>query len=108
MASGRRSDASLAALAGYFRLLGESVRLKIILCLESGERSVMDIVHETGLKQAHVSRQLGQLWSEGILSRRKEGTRVFYALADKRLPSLLSSAEKFLRQYRRAKLGDVE
>lgn len=108
MAPSRRSDASLRALAGYFRLLAEPVRLKILHALVAGERGVMEIVHETGLKQAHVSRQLGQLHADGLLNRRKEGTRVFYSLRDVRLPDLLNAAERFLREHLRDRLGDLD
>jgi len=107
MGASRRSDASLTALAGYFRLLSEPARLKILLSLEAKERSVLEIVADTGLKQAHVSRQLAQLHGEGLLSRRKEGTKVYYALKDRRLPALLAAAEGFLRKHLKRRLGDL-
>ncbi len=103
-----RSDALLGALAGYFRILAEPVRLKIVQCLEGGERSVLEIVAATGLRQAHVSRQLGQMAGDGVLDRRKEGTRVFYRLRDPRLIALLDEAEKSLREHRRGRLGELE
>ena len=107
MAASRRSDAGLKALAGYFRLLADSARLKILNALLDGERSVLAIVGETGLGQPHVSRQLGQLTEAGMLSRRKEGTRVFYSLRDPRLRSLLDAAEASLRDHLRTRLEDL-
>ena len=108
MAAKRRSDAVLQALAGYFRLLAEPARLKILQSLENGELSVAEIVDASGLKQAHVSRQLGQLAAEGLLLRRKEGTKVFYSLRDGRLRQLLDAAEKALLEHRRNKLGELD
>ncbi|MCP4550258.1 MAG: winged helix-turn-helix transcriptional regulator [bacterium] len=108
MPDSSRSDTALQALAGYFRLLAEPVRLKIIDSLQSGELSVLEIVAATGLKQAHVSRQLGQLANEGLLMRRKAGTRVFYSLRDRRLGRLLADAEASLAEHRQGKLGELD
>jgi DNA-binding transcriptional ArsR family regulator len=108
MAADRRSDALLGALAGYFRILAEPVRLKIVQSLEAGERSVLEIVAATGLRQAHVSRQLGLMAGDGILLRRKEGTRVFYRIGDAGLIDLIDAAEQALREHRRGKLGELD
>lgn len=107
MAPRRRSDAVLLELAAYFRLLAEPARLKILDCLAAGELSVLEIVATTGLKQAHVSRQLGRLAADGLLSRRKDGTRVYYALADARVGDLLKAAERSLREHLRGRLGGL-
>lgn len=103
-----RSDAVLQALAGYFRLLSEPSRLKILRSLAAGERSVQEIVADTRLGQPHVSRQLGLMAAEGLLSRRKEGVRVYYALRDRRLPELLDLAEAARREYLSGRLDELE
>ena len=108
MAQRPRSDAALQELAAYFRLLAEPARLKILEALAGGELSVLEIVAATGLKQAHVSRQLGRMAGEGLLSRRKEGTRVFYGLADPGLARLLRTAESSLRRHLKGRLGRFE
>ncbi len=107
MASTRRSEAVLQELAAYFRLLAEPARLAIVDLLAGGELSVLEIVAATGLGQSHTSRQLGRMASEGLLARRKEGTRVYYALADPRLPELLAAAERALKAHLRGRLGGL-
>ena len=107
MAPRRRSDAVLQELAAYFRLLAEPARLQILEVLAGGELSVLAIVAATGLKQAHVSRQLGRMAGEGLLARRKEGTRVYYALKDPRLADLLKTAERSLKEHLRGRLGGL-
>ena len=42
-----------------------------------------DLVEETGLGQANVSKHLQLLHAKGFVSRRKDGLFVYYALADK-------------------------
>lgn len=108
MAPKPRSEAALRELAAYFRLLAEPARLKIIEALATGELSVLEVVAATGLKQAHVSRQLGRMHVEGLLGRRKEGTRVFYSLVDPGLEQLLRGAERSLKAHLRGRLGGLD
>ena len=74
---------ALELIAARFRVLGEPNRLRLILALEAGERSVTELVAATGLSQANVSRHLHALAEGGILARRKAGLRVIYSIADK-------------------------
>jgi DNA-binding transcriptional ArsR family regulator len=47
-----------------------------------GERAVGDIVEQVGSTQANVSRHLNMLYRAKVLSRRKEGTQVYYRIED--------------------------
>lgn len=60
------------------RALADMTRLKILLMLEGRERTVNEIVSFFGLAQPTITRHLQTLTSAGLLSRRKEGARVFY------------------------------
>lgn len=70
------------AVARYFSVLGEPTRLRILHALCQEERCVNDIIQATGLAQANASRHLGLMYQAGMLSRRREGTQIFYKLAD--------------------------
>lgn len=76
------SPALLAAVADRFKALGEPVRLSLLQALRKKEMSVGELVAATGLGQANVSKHLQQLLNCGYVTRRKEGTFVFYRLAD--------------------------
>lgn len=76
------SEAMLEAIAMRFRLLGEPLRLKLLMALERGERNVGELVAETGAGQANVSKHLAALAQAGIVRRRKAGTSTYYAIAD--------------------------
>lgn len=76
------SDRALDLVAARFRVLGEASRLKLLQALRSGEKSVTDLLHETGLAQANASRHLQTLTEAGIISRHKEGLKVIYSIAD--------------------------
>jgi DNA-binding transcriptional ArsR family regulator len=71
-----------AGVAEYFNVLSEPLRLRIIYAICSGEKSVSEVVQLCGSSQANVSRHLTVLNKAGILLRRKEGTTVFYSIAD--------------------------
>jgi DNA-binding transcriptional ArsR family regulator len=69
-------------VAEYFNVLSEPSRLRIMYAVCSGEKSVSEVVELCGSSQANVSRHLAALHKSGILLRRKEGTTVFYSIAD--------------------------
>ena len=72
----------LALVAERFKALAEPARLTILNTLRAGPRSVSELVDETGLGQANVSKHLQLLNHLGFVKRRKDGLFVFYALAD--------------------------
>ena len=66
----------------YFSLLSEPARLRILQVVCDKECSVQEIVGQTSLPQPNVSRHLSLLFNAGVLSRRREGTFVFYKVSD--------------------------
>jgi DNA-binding transcriptional ArsR family regulator len=66
----------------FFSLLAEPARLRILQAVCDKECSVQEIVGQTSLPQPNVSRHLSLLFNAGVLSRRREGTFVFYKVAD--------------------------
>lgn len=69
------------SLARYFSVLGEPARLRILHALCRQERCVSEILRVTGLAQANASRHLGLMYQAGLVSRRREGTQVFYRVS---------------------------
>ena len=76
------SDAALILVARRFAVLAEPMRLRLLHALMAAECSVNELVAATGGTQANVSRHLQTLAEAGLVSRRKEGLQVFYAVAD--------------------------
>lgn len=71
----------LDLVAERFRALGEPARLSILNTLRAGELTVTELMHETGLGQANVSKHLQLLHALGFVDRRKDGLFVYYSLA---------------------------
>lgn len=76
------TEEALQLVARRFAVLGEPMRLRILQTLMGGERAVSELVEATGGTQTNVSRHLQTLASAGLVSRRKDGLQVFYAVAD--------------------------
>jgi DNA-binding transcriptional ArsR family regulator len=76
------ADTELGSLAALFRMLGEEMRLRILQAVCYEPRTVSEIVEATGSTQANVSKHLSLLASAGILTRRKSGIFVYYAMKD--------------------------
>lgn len=91
------SEDALELVAARFRALSEPTRLKLLMALENGEKSVNELVHATGASQTNVSRQLGALTTAGLLSRRKSGPSVIYRIADPGIFDLCAHVCKSLR-----------
>jgi len=73
---------AILLVAERFKVLAEPARLEILNTLRGGERTVTELVRETGLGQANVSKHLRLLHAHGFVARRKAGVSVFYALAE--------------------------
>ena len=72
----------LTGVAERFKALAEPTRLQLLQCLRGGDATVSDLVEQTGLTQANVSKHLQLLLALGFVARRKEGLYAFYTLAD--------------------------
>ncbi len=81
---------ALDLIARRFAVLGEPMRLRLIHALFAGEQNVTTLVELTGGTQANVSRHLQMLMHAHLVSRRKDGLQVFYAIAD---PTLFQLCE---------------
>lgn len=71
----------LELVAERFKALAEPARLRILNALRDGERTVSELMEETGLGQANTSKHLQLLHALRFVERRKEGLYVHYSLA---------------------------
>ena len=81
-------DPIVELIARRFRVIGEPMRIKILDRLRDGETTVHELTEALESSQQNVSKHLGVLHEAGILSRRKQGTSTFYAIADESVLAL--------------------
>jgi len=84
--------------AEILKALGQPTRLKIVEFLRDGERCVCEIFPAIGEEQSNTSRHLNLLLRVGILTRRKEGLKIYYAIKHPEVLQLLDLAATLMRQ----------
>jgi ArsR family transcriptional regulator len=88
-----------ALKAEFFRALAHPARIRILEVLaHHREQSVQALQLQLALDQPIVSQQLAKLRAHGIVTARKQGTTVLYALADPRIAELLKVAKEILNR----------
>ncbi len=70
--------------------LANPTRLEILSLLRDGEKRVNDLVEQTGLSQANISQHLALMRSKGLLVARREGTSIYYRIAN---PKIIRACE---------------
>ena len=82
--------------AELFKALAHPARIRALEVLSERERSVSELQPLVGIESSHLSQQLGVLRRAGLVSTRKEGSSVIYALKDPLVAELLLVARRFL------------
>lgn len=77
-------------VAEVLKAVAHPVRLQIVELLEANEMCVGDIVMALGGKQAITSQQLNMMKDKGVLSCRRNGTKVYYRIENKNVIKLLN------------------
>ncbi|HEX6474406.1 MAG TPA: metalloregulator ArsR/SmtB family transcription factor [Candidatus Limnocylindria bacterium] len=75
-------DALRARSAAIAKALADAKRLCVVERLADGERSVSDLSRDVGCQVPNMSQHLAVLRSAGIVATRREGSTIFYRLAD--------------------------
>ena len=76
-------------LAEFFKVFGDSTRIKILWTLEEAEMCVCDIACLLNMTQSAISHQLRVLKQANLVKFRKEGKVVYYSLNDDHVKSIL-------------------
>ena len=84
--------------AQFFKALAHPIRIRLLEVLAVGEASVQDLQRAVNADQPIVSQQLARLRSTGIVVTRKQGTLIYYAVADPMIGELLMVAKKILNR----------
>lgn len=77
-------------LAEFYKVFGDTTRIKILYILSKSEMCVCDISQVLGVTQSAVSHQLRMLKQMKLVKYRREGKQVFYSLSDHHIELILS------------------
>ena len=94
-------------LTRLYKVLANDTRLRLLHAIErAGELSVTDLSTEVGMKPQAVSNQLQRLADRRIVASRREGSRLFYHIADPCVPGLLDLGMCLLEETGRLPGGE--
>jgi len=83
--------------AQLFRALSHPVRLRILDILSHREACVCHLTAALGRRQPYVSQQLSSLREAGLVADRREGTLIYYRLADDELARWLDGSKALVQ-----------
>lgn len=75
-----------------FRMLADATRIKLLWMLAEGEAPVGDLTGAIGKPQALVSQHLAKLRMARLVTTRRQGTHVYYRLANNHVSQLVADA----------------
>ena len=83
-------DEDFFELADFFSAFSDSTRLKILVNLLNGEKTVTEICNLTGISQSAISHQLTKLRILKLIKGSKSGKFTYYTLDDEHIESILN------------------
>lgn len=91
-------EEELQDLAEFFKVFGDTTRLKILYVLLSAEMCVYDIAMTLGMSQSAISHQLRVLKQMDLVKNRRDGKTIFYSLADSHIVTILSQGQDHIEE----------
>lgn len=82
-------ETELYDLADFFKVIGDSTRLRILYVLFEAEVCVCDLAEALNMTQSAISHQLKILKQNKLVKARREGKSMFYSLTDNHVRSII-------------------
>ena len=83
-------EEELQDLAEFYKVFGDTTRLKILNVLLCSEMCVLDIANVLKMSQSAISHQLRILKQMDLVKNRRDGKTIFYSLADSHIVTILN------------------
>lgn len=81
---------------GALKVMANEDRLLLLCQLSQGESCVGDLEEALDIHQPTLSQQLGVLRTEGVVTTRRDGKRIYYSVSD---PNLMEILKLMYRLY---------
>ena len=82
-------DEMIFDLADFYKIFGDTTRVKILYALDKSELCVCDISALLGMSVSAVSHQLRTLRESDLVRTKRQGKVIYYSLADEHVKSIL-------------------
>ena len=91
-------EEELFDLAEFYKVFGDSTRIKILYVLFEAEMCVCDIAQLLNMTVSAISHQLRVLKGARLVKQRREGKAVFYSLADDHVRNIISMGVEHIEE----------
>lgn len=91
-------EQQLLDLSEFFKVFGDSTRIKILYVLSQSEMCVCDIASLLMMGQSAISHQLRILKQMRLVKFRREGKTVFYSLSDGHIQTILAQGMEHINE----------
>lgn len=92
------NEDELFTLADFFKVLGDSTRVRIMCALEASEMCVCDLAVLLNMTKSAISHQLRSLKQANLVKFRREGKVVYYSLADDHVRDIFEKGLEHIRE----------
>lgn len=86
------SEIDLEAMSGFFKVMSDRTRLRILVELLGGSLCVMHISERLGMSQSAISHQLAILRRADLVRIKRNGKSIVYSIADEHVRLMLDMA----------------
>ncbi|NLJ73520.1 MAG: helix-turn-helix transcriptional regulator [Firmicutes bacterium] len=91
-------EEKLFSLAEFFKVFGDTTRIRILYALFQSDMCVCDIAYLLGMSQSAISHQLRVLKQAKLVKFRKEGRVVYYSLDDDHIKSIFDQGYQHISE----------
>ena len=91
-------EEELRDLADFFKVFGDTTRIRILYTLFQSEMWVCDLAQTLDMTQSAISHQLRVLKQMKLVANRREGKTVFYSLADSHIKTIMNQGMEHIRE----------
>ncbi|WP_461810105.1 ArsR/SmtB family transcription factor [Faecalimonas sp.] len=88
----------LTDLADFFKVFGDTTRVKILYVLLQSEMCVCDLAEVLQMTQSAISHQLRVLKQAKLVKNRRDGKTVFYSLEDGHIQTILNQGMEHISE----------
>ncbi|MEE8835729.1 MAG: metalloregulator ArsR/SmtB family transcription factor [Eubacteriales bacterium] len=92
------SETELSDLAELFKIFGDSTRIRILYDLFDRDKNVTEICEDLEMNQSAVSHQLKILKTSKLITARREGKAMVYALADEHVKTIIAMGKEHIEE----------
>lgn len=93
-------EEELYELSDFFKIFGDSTRIRILFTIDKGSLCVCEICAILGMTKSAISHQLKILRQNNLIISERRGKNVYYSLADSHVRDIIEKALEHIEEKR--------